>query len=48
MESKKEKEFKKDEKVRSAEEMAIRARVEDDDVTYMFYVPANAPVFFDD
>ena len=48
MESKKEKEFKKDERVRSVEEMAIRARVEDDAVTFKRYVPANAPVFFDD
>ena len=48
MESKKEKEFKKDERVRSAEEMAIRARVEDGEVGFFNYIPADSPVFFDD
>ena len=48
MESKKEKEFKKDERVRSKEEMGIRARVEDDDLIFFDYIPADAPVFFDD
>jgi hypothetical protein len=48
MESKKEKEDKKEQKERPFEERALRARVEDDEVGFFNYIPADSPVFFDD
>jgi hypothetical protein len=48
MEPKNQKEDKKEEKKRSREEGAERARFDDNDVIFMDYVPADAPVFIDD
>jgi hypothetical protein len=48
MESKKQQEDKKEQKERPFEERALRARVEDDDLIFFDYIPADAPVFFDD
>jgi len=47
MKLKNQQEFKKDERERSEEEKAIRARVEDDEVLYLGNDPSG-PVFIDD
>jgi hypothetical protein len=48
MKEKNQQENEKEYEDRPFEERALRARVEDDEVGFFNYTPADSPVFFDD